>query len=178
MSAAAAATHPDVVTAPFGPGDQQGFVPILDAAFGPGRHAKTSERVRENGALFAQELSRAAFVDGRLVGGCQIWRIRIGDRSALFLGPLAVHPEAQRNGLGAKLVLDCVAACRAASESVMLLVGAPSFFAPLGFERVPPNALAMPGPVDPNRLLWQALQEGALQDLRGPVSGFRDANPA
>ncbi len=178
MGAVHAASEDRGRLAPFGAGDQVAMAPILDAAFGPGRLAKTSERVRENGAVFAPELSCAAFIDGALVGGCQIWRIRVGGSAGLFLGPLAVHPHAQHGGLGAQLVRACLDACRQAGENAVLLVGAPGFFEPLGFAAVPPGQISLPGPVDPKRLLWQALRVGGIGSLHGPVSGFRVASPA
>ena len=52
---------------------------VLDRAFGPGRHAKTSERVRERGAAFEPSLSRVALNDaGEVIGVCRIWRAEAG----------------------------------------------------------------------------------------------------
>jgi predicted N-acetyltransferase YhbS len=178
MGAARAVKAEGFGFAPFAERDLIAITPVLDAAFGPGRLAKTSERVRERGAVFAPALSRAVYADGVLVGGCQMWRIQVGDAPCLFLGPLAVHPDVQRAGLGARLAQDCVTASAAAGERAVLLVGAPAFFAPLGFSQVPEGRIALPGPVDPRRLLWMALRAGGLEELAGPVSGFPAASPA
>lgn len=151
---------------------------VLDRAFGPGRHAKTSERVRERGAAFAPELSRVAIdADGAAIGCCRIWRVRIGDAPHLFLGPLAVDPARQHAGLGAALVRAATAACDAAEpDCAVLLVGAPAFFLPLGFSVVPKDCVTLPGPVDPARLLWRAPNAALLEQIAGAVSGFRDAS--
>ena len=143
---------------------------VLDRAFGPGRFAKTSERVRERGALPEPSLSRVALDDaGAVVGVCRIWRARAG-QPIYFLGPLAVEPTAQQAGLGQALVRDAVAACRAsAGASAIVLVGAEAFFAPLGFSLVPPGALRMPGPVDPARFLWLELRPGGLGKIEGEI---------
>ncbi len=150
---------------------------VLDRAFGPGRHAKTSERVRENGAVFAPDLSRVALSQGAPIGCCRIWRIGVGAREALFLGPLAVDPARQHAGLGAELVRASLEACRATPFDAVVLIGAPEFFAPLGFVGAPPGALTLPGPVDPRRLLVCALKPGAEQALRGAITAPRGSIP-
>src|SRR5262249_26971644 len=49
---------------------------VLARAFGPGRFAKTSERVREHGAHFEPALSRVALnEEGAVNGCCRIWSV-------------------------------------------------------------------------------------------------------
>lgn len=152
---------------------------VLDRAFGPGRHAKTSERVRERGARFEPALSRVALEeDGAVVGCCRIWSVSIGSEACFFLGPLAVDPAHQHVGQGANLVQASLSACQAAGGGAVVLVGALPFFAPLGFSQVPDHQIALPGPVDPRRLLWRALRPGGLDNLAGEVSAPRAASPA
>jgi predicted N-acetyltransferase YhbS len=145
---------------------------VLDRAFGPGRFAKTSERVRERGARLEPALSRVALDDtGEIVGVCRIWRVRAG-AELFFLGPLAVDPAAQASGLGLTLTREAVTACRVSGGNGVVLVGAERFFRPLGFSIVPKDRLSLPGPVDPLRFLWLELRPGALDkafgELRGP----------
>ncbi len=142
---------------------------VLDRAFGPGRFAKTSERVRERGARFEPALSRVAIEDDRVLGCCRIWSVEAG-RSVYFLGPLAVDPALQHHGLGAALTRDSLAACRSVGHAGgVVLVGAAGFFTPLGFSRIPEGTLSMPGPVDPARFLWLELWPGGLDGVRGPI---------
>jgi len=143
---------------------------VLDRAFGPGRFAKTSERVRERGAVAEPALSRVALNEaGEVVGVCRIWRVDAGG-PLYFLGPLAVDPLARNAGLGADLVRAAVTACRGAAGDGIIAVGAASFFGPLGFGRVPDGRLSLPGPVDPSRFLWLELRVGALSRAGGPVT--------
>lgn len=141
---------------------------VLARAFGPGRYSKTSERVRERGAILEPMLTRVAINDaGGVVGVCRIWRVEAGSTPLFFLGPLAVDPSEQAAGLGLSLVRDAVAACRASGGNGILLVGAERFFRAVGFTLVPPGKLTMPGPVDPARFLWLELRPGGLDKAHG-----------
>lgn len=142
---------------------------VLARAFGPGRHAKTSERVRERGAVLEPALTRIALNDeGHVVGVCRIWRVEAG-APVYFLGPLAVDPSQQSAGLGIALVRDAVAACRSSGGNGIVLVGAEPFFRPAGFTAVPKDRITMPGPVDPARFLWLALRPGGLDKVEGEI---------
>jgi predicted N-acetyltransferase YhbS len=142
---------------------------VLDRAFGPGRFAKPRERVRERGAELQEALSRVALDDaGEVVGVCRIWRVRAGV-DLLFLGPLAVDPDAQAAGLGLALTREAVNACRISGGNGVVLVGAERFFRPLGFAPVPRDRLTLPGPVDPARFLWLELRPGGLDKAYGEL---------
>ena len=153
------------------PEHRNGIEAVLDRAFGPGRFAKTSERVRERGAHAEPSLTRVAVDDkGAVIGVCRISTIEAG-APLYFLGPLAVDPGAQAAGLGLNLVREAVTACRARSGAAIVLVGAERFFRPLGFSVVPEGRLKMPGPVDPARFLWLELRRGGLDKIRGEIGG-------
>ena len=138
---------------------------LVTRAFGPGRFAKVSERVREF-ADFAPELSFCAFEGERLVGTVRMWRVAVGGRPIVFLGPLAVEADARRHGLGALLVERACEAARVAGEAAVLLVGDLPFFGRMGFEVA--SEVVMPGPVDPRRVLARAFRPAT--ELIGPVS--------
>lgn len=153
------------------PEHETGIEAVLDRAFGPGRFAKTSERVRERGAVHEPGLSRVALNPaGEVAGVCRIWRAQAGGAPVFFLGPLAVDPVSQNAGLGLALARDAVAACRAFGGAAVVLVGAEAFFSPLGFTRAPKGRVALPGPVDPNRLLWLGLRLGGLDEVSGTLT--------
>jgi len=140
---------------------------LLDRAFGPGRFAKSSERVREF-ADFAPELSFCAretlAEDDRLVGVVRMWRVNVGETPVVFLGPLAVEPGLQSTGVGAQLVQRACKAAQAAGETAVLLVGDPPYFERFGFVGAP--EAVMPGPVEQRRVLMLPFAEVALS---GPV---------
>jgi len=137
---------------------------LLDRAFGPGRFAKSSERVREF-ANFAPEMSFCAWMDGKLAGVVRMWRVNVGETPVVFLGPLAVEPGLQSTGVGGKLVGQACAAAEAAGEAAVLLVGDPPYFQRFGFVNAP--AAIMPGPVDQRRVLMLPFRDVTLSgDVR------------
>jgi predicted N-acetyltransferase YhbS len=150
------------------PADAAEVDALIDAAFGPGRFAKTAERLRETNQPLL-DISFVARSHGALVGCVRMWPIHIGDRPAVFLGPFAVDPAWRSRGLGAALIARACEAAQSAGHDLILLVGPQPYFGPLGFSMIPPGRVAMPGPVDPKRLLARALVPGAADRLEGIV---------
>lgn len=148
---------------------------LLDRAFGPGRFAKTAERVRETASLW-REGSRIALQGGHVVGACRLWRVTAG-APALFLGPIAVDPAHRSGGLGRALVSACEAAAREAGWTAVVLIGEQGFFGPLGYEPPPAGRLSLPGPGVGPKLLWKALAPDGLIGLSGPLIGLRATSP-
>ena len=136
---------------------------LLQRAFGPGRFAKVSERVREF-ADFAPELSFCAIEAGKVVGVVRMWRVAVGDQPVVFLGPLAVEESERRHGLGAQLVERACEASAAAGEPAVLLVGDLPYFQRVGFALA--SDVALPGPVDARRVLARTVGGATLS---GPV---------
>jgi predicted N-acetyltransferase YhbS len=118
-------------------------------AFGPGRFAKTAERLREAARRAAAFIARE---EGRAVGSVRLWSITVDGLDALFLGPIAVAENARCGGLGAELVMACIDEARKRSVGGILLVGDLAYFSRFGFEPAP--GVRLPGPADPRRVLW------------------------
>ncbi|TAL30510.1 GNAT family N-acetyltransferase [Phenylobacterium sp.] len=138
---------------------------LLDRAFGPGRFAKVSERVREF-ADFAQDLSFCAVEGDTVVGVVRMWRVAAGDQPIVFLGPLAVEASERRAGLGAMLVERACEASHDAGEAAVVLVGDLPYFQRVGFAVAPD--VKLPGPVDARRVLFRAFRDVTLQGMIQP----------
>jgi len=141
---------------------------LVDRAFGPGRLAKASERLRE-GNRKLDEGSFVALSAGRVIGSVRLWPVTVGDKAVAFLGPLAVDAEARSLGLGQALVEAACAAAAKAGWRAVLLVGDAPYFARLGFSAEPAAKATMPGPADQRRVLVKALVEGGDAGLAGPI---------
>ena len=86
-----------------GPADWWEVEALYDLCFAPGREALSSYRLRD-GVDPVAALSLVARADGVVAGAIRYWPVRVGATSALLLGPVAVHPTRQGEGLGALLV--------------------------------------------------------------------------
>lgn len=159
----------DIVIAPERAEDAGAIEGLEVRAFGPGRFARTAYRLRE-GNPHGRDLSFVARVSTLVVGSVRLTPIRVGEASALLLGPLTVDPAFRSKGIGRMLVEAALASAKERGHRVVLLVGDEAYYGRIGFRRVPPGRVAMPGPVDPMRLLARELEDGAAADLAGRVS--------
>ncbi len=113
------------------------------------------------------DLAFVAMDEGALRGSVRFWPVAVGGQAALLLGPLAVETGRRGRGMGIALMRAGLAAAKAADWGAVLLVGDEPYYARVGFARIPPGKVLFPGPVDPDRLLWLALKDGA--GLCGPI---------
>ena len=169
---------PHVTTRPVAPEDHAAIAALHARAFGPGRFARTAYRVRE-GTAFACPYCRVCLIEGRIVAAVRFTPVLIGGRSgALLLGPLAVDPLFANQGHGRGLVAKALEEARAAGIRLVVLVGDEPYYARLGFTRIARGRIALPGPVDPDRLLAAELAPGALDAFAGPIVADRAAMSA
>ncbi len=139
---------------------------LLDAAFGPSRFEKTSERLRA-GRLPAFAFS--LIENGRLIGTVRLWHIMAGGAPALLLGPLAVAASHEGRGHGSRLMRHALSQAAAAGHEAVLLVGDAPYYGRFGFRRELTDNLVLPGPVQRDRFLGLELVPGALDDAFGLV---------
>ena len=142
---------------------------LLDEAFGLGRDAKTSARLRE-GRLPAKGLALVAKDQSELVGALRCWHVEAADRPALLLGPLAVAEAYRSLGIGSKLMREALWRAAMLGHKAVLLVGDAPYYARFGFEASLTAGLDLPGPVDRARFLAFEIAEGALEGAIGMVA--------
>jgi len=148
--------------------DAEAIERLHERTFGPGRYAKTAYRLRESGP-HALALSFTARVGTLLVGSVRLTPVRIGETPALLLGPLTVEPPFRDRGIGFTLIERALAEARTQGHRLALLVGDEPYYGRAGFKPVPKGRAAMPGPVDPERLLVAELVAGAFEGVSGPI---------
>ena len=83
-----------------------------------------------------------------------------------FLGPVAVHPTRQGEGLGALLIEESLA--RASDWDRVMLVGDAPYYGRFGFDRL--DGVEMPPPTNPERVLGRELTPGSWEGVRGEVT--------
>lgn len=151
--------------------EPQAVEQLLDRAFGTDRHGRTAYRIRE-GMPAVPRLSFAALAGDALVGTIQCWPILFDgddgrDVPMVMVGPVAVEPARQRDGIGRDLMLYALNAAVASGEAgALMLIGDPEYYSRFfGFSADRTGQWRVPGPVEQHRLL-------ALGDLVPDGSGM------
>jgi predicted N-acetyltransferase YhbS len=132
---------------------------LYDTCFAPGREALSSYRLREGVPPVARLCLVARDEGGILAGAIRFWPVRVGRAEALLLGPVAVHPTRQGEGLGALLMREGLARAAEDRWPRTMLVGDEPYYRRFGFARL--DGVEMPPPTNPARVLgigdWQGI---------------------
>ncbi len=140
---------------------------LYDLCFAPGREALSSYRLREGVAPVAG-LCLVAREEGLIAGAIRHWPVRVGGYCCLLLGPVAVHPTHQGEGLGGYLILQSLERARELGWQRVMLVGDVPYYGRFGFERL--ERVEMPPPTNPARVLGVALTPDAWDAVSGAVT--------
>lgn len=128
------------------PQDAAGIGMLISAAFRTAAHASGTEArivadLRADGAL---RLSLVAERQGRLVGYVAASPATTGGQGGWpLIGPLAVRPDCQRQGIGSALMRATLDRLRATGAPGAVLVGDPAYYGRFGFRSH--AALTLPG---------------------------------
>jgi putative acetyltransferase len=82
-------------------GDEAAIRDVNSRAFDSDQESRIVDALRSNGAAL---LSLVASLDGRAVGHIMYSPVSVGGVTGAALGPMAVVPEHQRQGIGSRLV--------------------------------------------------------------------------
>lgn len=141
---------------------------LYDLCFAPGRTALSSYRLRDDVAPVGPLCLVLRDETGALVGAIRYWPVRVGGWPALLLGPVAVHPIRQGEGLAGILIHESLDRAAALGHARVMLVGDLPYYRRFGFARL--DGVAMPPPTNPDRILGLALVPGAWDGVSGAVT--------
>ena len=141
---------------------------LFDLCFAPGRTALSSYRLRDGVAAVAPLCLVLRDGTGTLAGAIRYWPVEAGGQDALLLGPVAVHPTRQGEGLANLLIIESLAEARRLGWERAMLVGDAPYYGRFGFRRL--EGVVMPPPTNPDRVLGLALRPGAWDGIAGPVT--------
>jgi predicted N-acetyltransferase YhbS len=141
---------------------------LLDQCFGPSRHQKTCERLRE-GRLPSRGLAFVARGNDRVLGTIRLWDVAAKTTPFLMLGPLAVSPACRGIGLGGDLMTHALDEARRLSHRAICLVGDAPYYNRFGFSEKFAAGLDLPGPFARERLLAHEIEPGSLAGVTGMV---------
>ena len=147
---------------------------LFDLSFAPGREALSSYRLRDGVDCVAALCLVARDSDGVLGGAIRFWPIRIGENQddELLLGPIAVHPTRQGEGLGGKLMRMSLDKAKELGWTRVVLVGDAPYYARYGFQKA--DFLKYPPPTNPERLLCLGLVDGAFHGVSGAINSAKN----
>ena len=141
---------------------------LYDLCFAPGREALSSYRLRDGITPVSGLCLVARDPSGIVAGAIRYWPVMVGAARALLLGPVAVHPTRQGEGLGGLLIHGSLDKAREQGWPRVMLVGDAPYYARLGFERL--DGVEMPPPTNPDRVLGIALRPDAWAGVTGHVT--------
>ena len=140
---------------------------LYDLVFAPGREALSSYRLREGVEAIKSLCLVARDPAGILAGAVRFWPVAVDGKPVLLLGPIAVHPTRQGEGLGGELIREGLERAGKNGWQRVLLVGDEPYYGRFGFARL--EGVEMPPPTNPERVLGRELEPGSWSGLKGEV---------
>jgi len=156
------------------PGDLAAVRAVELAAFGQPGEADLVDALRGEPGV----ISLVAEVAGEVVGHLLLSPVRVEGETtsqALALGPMAVLPGHQGQGVGSALVDASLARARASGAPAVIVLGHPDYYPRFGFEPAEPHGLSCKWPVPPGVYRVCELQQGWLEAQGGGVVRYHPA---
>lgn len=121
------------------PADIEAIYRVEAAAFEGKAHADLVDRLRADDALI---LSQVAEIKGEIVGHAAYSFVSVTDEGCVrhfpALGPIAVSPPLQRQGIGSALARAGLRAMRGMGYELLFLVGSPRYYPRFGYQPAQP----------------------------------------
>ena len=155
------------------PEDISRIFAIEAAAFGGDAHARLVDKLRDDDALI---LSHVAEIEGEIVGHAAYSLVSVTDGACVrhfpALGPIAVSPPLQRQGIGSALARAGLRALTEAGYAMVFLVGSVNYYPRFGYQPAQPlgftSDYVKPGGRHEHFML-AILQESFPDGVRGRV---------
>ena len=144
---------------------------LLDLVFTPRRKLLSSYQLRGS----TNKVNNLSFVmkdnSNNVVGSIRFWNIKINSDSSrgLLLGPLAIHPIYQGEGLGEKLILNAIDQLRVNKWDWVVLVGDIGYYSKFGFSKKPTVGISIGDGFDNERLLGLDINGTFLEKAVGSL---------
>jgi putative acetyltransferase len=115
------------------------------AAFGDQHAADLVDTIRTTDR-FIPELSLVAERESEIIGHAMLSWVDLepGSHRILQLGPLAVKPSKQRQGIGSALMNEAIRLAEERQEPLILIEGDPRYYGRFGFERADLSGIQPP----------------------------------
>ncbi len=144
---------------------------LLDLVFTPRRKLLSSYKLR--GSVNKVDNLSYVLKDNlnKIVGSIQFWNIRLDNHKSkgLLLGPLAIHPIYQSEGLGEKLVLTGLEKAYVNNWNWIVLVGDINYYSRFGFNKKATHGVTIGNGLDNARLLGLDIKDSYLEASFGSL---------
>ncbi len=153
-----------------GPADREAVHEVNSRAFETDLEARLVDALRSGEG---PAISLVAVLDGRVVGHALFTGVTVEESPSatplLALGPMAVLPEHQRQGIGSALVREGLEACRVSGAGAVFVLGHAEYYPRFGFELASRHGLRFgDGSLAPYFMALE-LVPGTLRPLAGEV---------
>ena len=133
---------------------------LLDAAFGIDRHGRTAYLLRA-GMPVIDRLAFGITENIHLIASIQCWPVMADDAPLILVGPVAVSPARQSQGLGTRLMTAMIGA-GTQNDAPLVMIGDPQYYRRFGFSAARTGGWILPGPWEPHRLLLRDAESRTL----------------
>ncbi|MDH3728051.1 MAG: N-acetyltransferase [Myxococcales bacterium] len=155
---------------PEDPNDLAAVHAVNEAAFETSAEADLVDALRGK----AQPLiSLVAEVAGSIVGHILFSPVKLADQSGhmlMGLGPMAVIPQHQRQGIGSALVREGLKRCTESGCEAVVVLGHPAYYPRFGFVPASRYGVSSEYDVPDDVFMIMELQPGSLRGVSGKVS--------
>ena len=141
----------DLVIRPESPADREAVREVVLAAFAGTDHSDGTpelaivDGLRADGDVLPL-LTLVAELHDAVVGSVVCSRATLGEGETVALGPLAVRPDHQQQGIGSALVAAVLATAEQQAVGAVVLLGDPDYYGAFGFEPAADHGIGSPGP--------------------------------
>jgi len=148
--------------------DDAAIETLMGEAFGSARYSRSVWLLRSGPPI--ADLCLVLRQSDTMLASLRFWEVRLEQQTVLLLGPLAVQPALRGQGYGRQIVKEGLGRAKAMGKWPLVLVsGEPDYYPKFGFVPAASYQLDWPGFVEPERLQFLELQQGALAALRPPL---------
>lgn len=133
-------------------------------AFGQDQEGNIVDALRSNGAA---SLSMVATLDDRVVGHIMYSPASVADVAGVALGPMAVLPAYQRQGIGTKLVEAGNRTLKDAGCPFIIVLGHAAYYPRFGFKAASTHGINCEWEVPDDVFMLLVLNPGKMQGVSG-----------
>jgi putative acetyltransferase len=152
------------------PGDVPAIREVNRRAFGQDQEANIVDALRGNRAVL---LSLVATVDGMIAGHAMYSPASVGPVEGAALGPIAVVPEHQRRGIGARLIEAAHQMLADTACPFVIVLGHPAYYPRFGFVPASSRGIRCAWEVPDDAFMVLVLDDARMQGVEG-LAEYRD----